>query len=77
MKEGFMEYIDISDIDIGRLQDDLINFFGTASIEIPYAKYSLYEISSLDDVALVEFAIANNFDITNYIIKKKIDKRFR
>ena len=72
-----MEYIDISDIDIDRLRDNLINYFGTASIEIPYAKYSLYEISSLDDDALVEFAIANNFDITNYIIEKKIDKRFR
>ncbi len=32
-----MEYIDISDIDIDRLRDDLINYFGTASIEIPYA----------------------------------------
>ena len=58
------------EIDIEKLREDLINYFGTAMGLFPVAIMNLSEVQICSADRLIEIAINNNFDLDKYIIKK-------
>lgn len=58
-------------IDIDRLRDDLINYFGTAIYYNPMAIMDLEEVKKVDEKKLIEIALDNKFDLERYKIKTK------
>ena len=58
------------EIDIERLRNDLINYFGCATSLNTYAFIDIIEIENASYEKLLEIAINNNFNLENYIIKK-------
>lgn len=58
-------------IDIDRLRDDLINYFGTAIYYNPMAIMDLEEVKKADEKKLIEIALDNKFDLERYKIKTK------
>lgn len=58
------------EIDIEKLREDLINYFGTAMGLFPVAIMNLSEVQTCSADRLIEIAINNNFDLDKYIIKK-------
>ena len=61
-------------IDINKLRDDLINYFGTAMFNAsPLAMIELSKVEKANDKQLIEMAIKNNFDLKDY----EINERYR
>ena len=61
-------------IDINKLRDDLINYFGTAMFNAsPLAMIELSKVEKANDKQLIEIAIKNNFDLKDY----EINERYR
>lgn len=58
-------------IDIDRLREDLINYFGTAIYYNPMAIMDLEEVKKADEKKLIEIALDNKFDLERYKIKTK------
>lgn len=58
-------------VDINRLREDLINYFGTAIFYNPMAIMELEEIKKASESKLIEIAIKNGFDLDNYKIRVK------
>ena len=54
-------------IDINKLREDLINYFGTAMGMFPMAIMDLNEVYNATDEELITIAIKNNFNLENYI----------
>ena len=58
-------------VDINRLREDLINYFGTAIFYNPIAIMELEEVKKASESKLIEIAIKNGFDLDNYKIRVK------
>ncbi len=58
-------------VDINRLREDLINYFGTAIFYNPMAIMELEEVKKASESKLIEIAIKNGFDLDNYKIRVK------
>ena len=56
------------EIDIERLRNDLINYFGTATSFFKVAYMDLFEVQNASDETLIKIAIDNKFDLNNYKI---------
>ena len=56
------------EIDIERLRNDLINYFGTATNFFKVAYMDLFEVQNASDELLIKIAIENNFNLNNYQI---------
>ena len=61
----------MENIDIEKLRNDLINYFGTASFYNPTAMMDLIKIEKASDEEVINIAIQNNFDLSRYEINKK------
>ncbi len=55
-------------IDIERLRQDLINYFGSAMMFQPLAIDDLTKVENASPEELVRIAIANGFDLEDYKI---------
>jgi hypothetical protein len=55
-------------IDIERLRQDLINYFGSAMMFQPLAIADLTKVENASPEELVRIAIANGFDLEDYKI---------
>ena len=56
------------ELDIERLRNDLMNYFGTAMFSgFPMAVIELSKIENASDEEILEIAQNNNFDLGNYI----------
>ena len=65
--------IDIDDIDIDKLRKDLIDHFTAAMFIVnPAAMMDLNRVENASDEELIQIAINNRFDITNYLKRKMI-----
>ena len=53
-------------IDIERLREDLINYFGTASFYNKMAMMDLIEIEKASDEEVIQIAVDNGFDLERY-----------
>ena len=53
-------------IDIERLRDDLINYFGTASFYNQMAMMDLIKVEKATPNELIQIALKNGFDIEKY-----------
>lgn len=56
-------------IDIERLRQDLIDYFGCATTIFPIAIMDVIEIENADYNKLIEIAKSNGFDLDDYIIE--------
>lgn len=56
-------------IDIERLRDDLIDYFGTAMFYNPAAMMDLEKVRKASDEELIEIAKNNGFDLDKYRIR--------
>ncbi len=60
--------IDLDDIDIERLRSDLSDYFTSAMfIASPVALIDLTRVENASDEELIRIAIANNFNILDYV----------
>ena len=59
------------EIDIERLKDDLIDYFGTASFYNKMAMMDLIKVKEASDEELIQIAQKNGFDLKKYIIQRK------
>ena len=63
--EDFIEAVDIES-----LRKDLIDYYGSAIFNAsPLAIIDLTEVENASDEKLIKIAIANNFDLSKYIIR--------
>ncbi len=62
-------------IDIDRLRNDLINYFGTAKELYDVTTIDLINIETASDEKVVEIALENNFNLYNYEIKGRIREK--
>ena len=60
------------EIDIEKLKNDLINYFGTLISFNSFAYMNLIEVENADFKRLIEIAVSNNFDLEDYIVSKRI-----
>ena len=58
-------------IDIEKLRQDLINYYGTAIEYNPMAMMNLIEIEKASPTRVIEIAISNNIDLDDYQINVK------
>lgn len=59
-------------INIDELRNDLINYFGTAMVNVSsLAMIDLLKIENANDEELIKIAIENNFDLNEYIVNEK------
>ena len=64
--------INIKDIDIDRLRSDLIDYFMAIVFGVsPVAFMDISEVENASDEKLIEIALSNNFDLSNYLINNK------
>ena len=64
--------IDIDEVDVERLRQDLIDYFGCAMFTIsPVAMVDLTKVETASDEELIRIALANKFDLSNYIYQRK------
>ncbi|MBQ8891655.1 MAG: hypothetical protein IJ068_02190 [Bacilli bacterium] len=63
------------EIDISKLRDDLINYFGSATSFFPFASMDLIEVENASPSQLIDIAIKNNFDLDNYIVNDKVNRK--
>lgn len=66
MYNNYMEEINI---DIERLRQDLIDYFGTATAVYPVAIMDVIEVENASNYKLIEIAKSNGFDINDYIVE--------
>ena len=66
--------ISIEDIDINRLRNDLIDYYGTASLYSPQAVIDLSKVENANPYELVMIAI--NFDLENYINQRNLRRYY-
>ncbi len=57
----------IMEIDIDSLREDLINYLGSAMMYNITAQADLIFITSCSNEELLEYALQNDFDLSNYI----------
>ena len=57
------------EIDIERLRQDLINYFGAAMSFYPAALIDLSKVEKASHQDLIDIALNNGFDINDYIVK--------
>ena len=62
-------------IDIDRLRNDLINYFGTAKELYDVTTIDLINIETASDEKVVEIALENNFNLYNDEIKGRIREK--
>jgi hypothetical protein len=55
-------------IDIDALREDLINYYGTAMSSYPIAMMDLINVETASDEEIVDIAIQNGFDLSDYEI---------
>ncbi len=68
--------IDIKDIDIDRLRSDLIDYFMAIVFCVSQVAFmNISEVENASDEKLIEIALSNNFDLSNYVIIDKTYKR--
>ena len=59
-------------IDIEKLREDLIDYFGTAMFNAsPLAMIELSKIEKASNQEIIKIAIDNNFDLNEYVIYTK------
>ena len=59
-------------IDIKKLNEDLIDYFGTAMYNAsPLAMIELVKIEKASNQEIIQIAIDNNFDLNEYVIYTK------
>lgn len=58
-------------IDVEKLRDDLINYFGTAVYYNPVAIMEVERVKRANKEELIDIAIDNNFDLERYKIRTK------
>ena len=58
-------------IDIDKLRNDLIDYFGSASSFIPVATMNIIEVEKASPLKLIKIAQDNNFDLNKYCNKVK------
>ena len=59
-------------IDIEKLREDLIDYFGTAMFNAsPLAMIELSKIEKASNQEIIKIAIDNNFDLNEYVIYAK------
>lgn len=56
-------------IDVDKLRQDLINYFGTATFYNKMAMMDVIKIEQASDEEVVEIALKNGFDLKRYEIK--------
>lgn len=62
----------VREIDIETLRKDLLDYFGTAMLNVsPLAILELSKIERADDEQIIQLAINNNFDLNQYTYKGK------
>lgn len=54
-------------MDIERLRDDLIDYFGTAAMFNPVAYMNVSEVERATDEELIDIALQNGFDLSKYM----------
>lgn len=58
------------EIDVESLREDLKNYFGTAMQYYPVAMIDLTKVESASDEEVINIAIKNGFDLSNYEVRK-------
>lgn len=53
-------------IDYEKLREDLIDYYGTAMMVMPMAMMELSEVQRASNEKLIQLAINNGFDLSNY-----------
>ncbi len=62
------EYIDISEIDTDRLENDLYDYYGTGALAVSPAMFDKTErVRRMSDEELVRTAVREGFDINEYL----------
>lgn len=62
------EYIDISEIDTDRLENDLYDYYGTGAFAVSLAMFDKAErVRRMSDEELVRTAVREGFDIKEYL----------
>ena len=64
----------INNIDYEDLRKDLLDYFGTATTIYPLAIIELSKVENASNEELINLAINNGFDISNYHILEKSNK---
>jgi len=64
-------------IDIERLRQDLIDYFGSATPIYPVAIMDVIEVENADYYKLMEIANSNVFNLNDYIIEPYTKNLFR
>lgn len=64
-------------IDIERLRQDLIGYFGSATTIFPMVIMDVIEVENADYYKLIEIANSNGFDLNNYIVEPYTRNLFR
>ena len=57
-------------VDYEKLREDLKDYFGTAMSFMPMAVVNLAEVERASNQKLIELALKNNFDLSNYASTK-------
>lgn len=58
-------------IDYESLRRDLIDYFGSAMSSFPIALMDVVNVETASEEELLELAIENGFDLSNYIVSSK------
>ena len=59
-------------INIDRLREDLMNYFGTSLSYNPVALIELTKVEKASPNELIQIALNNNFDLQKYIVNKGV-----
>ena len=57
----------MNELNIEKLRNDLINYFGTAMSFFKVAMFDLNEVYNATDEKIIEIAIRNSFNLENYV----------
>ena len=63
------------EIDIDKLREDLIDYFGTAMGLFPVATMNLVEVQTASSEKLIQIALKNKFNLNNYVVSSSNTKR--
>lgn len=59
------------EIDIDKLRNDLVDYFGTAMQYNPVAMMELIKVENASDEELINIALKNGFDLSEYDVNRK------
>ena len=59
-------------INVEKLRNDLINYYGSASLIYPYALINVSEIENASIERLIEIAYSLGFNLSDYEIQRKL-----